>query len=144
MTATTSALATGYRLAEDPTLRIVLANVGLACCTMEVDAAVQSGLLLPEADNDTVASRHTVLLVSGTVTDALAPAVMRVHARLDPPVSVVAFGACASTGGPYWDAPTVTKGIDQLLPVETYVPGCPPRPDALVAGLVSLIRRKSS
>lgn len=119
-----------------------MANVGLACCSMEVDSAIQSGLLVAEAHDDTLPPRHTVLLVSGTVTDVLSPAVVRAHARLQPPVSVVAFGACASTGGPYWDAPTVTKGIDQLLPVETYVPGCPPRPDALVAALLSLARRR--
>ena len=74
------------------------------------------------------------------MTDALAPAVVRIHEDLGSSARIVAFGACASTGGPYWDAPTVTKGIDQLLDISTYVPGCPPRPDALVAALSAMAR----
>lgn len=131
--------APAFRLAGDPTVRVVLANVGLACCSMEVEAAIRTGLLVSEAAGEGAAS-STVLLVSGTVTDALAPAVARIRADLGSSVRVVAFGACASTGGPYWDAPTVTKGIDQLLDVSTYVPGCPPRPDALVAALSAMAR----
>ena len=127
-----------YRLAEDPRLRVV--NLGMACCVLEVDSAVRLGLLVredePAAMPDPI---RTVLLVSGTVTDALAPGVRRAAEALTGPVSVVAFGACASTGGPYWDAPTVTKGTDQLLPVHSFVPGCPPRPEALVAGLLHLV-----
>jgi len=126
-----------YRLADDPEVCIVLASVGLACCALEVDSAIRTGLLVPE--RGATEARHTVLLVSGTVTDALAPAVVRIASQLPQPVSVVSFGACASTGGPYWDAPTVTKGIDQLLPVSTYVPGCPPRPEALVAALLGAV-----
>jgi NADH-quinone oxidoreductase subunit B len=78
-----------------------------------------------------------VLLVSGTVTDALAPAVLAAYEGLAGPVRVVSFGSCASTGGPYWDAPTVVKGVDRILPVSRYVPGCPPRPEALTAALVA-------
>ena len=127
--------ATAYRLAAADGVRVVVANVGLACCALEVDAAIRTGLLVPEAPIGQVADR-TILLVSGTVTDVLAPAVLAMHGALTGPVEVVAFGACASTGGPYWDAPTVTKGIDQLVHVTTYVPGCPPRPEALVAALL--------
>ena len=120
-----------------------MSNVGLACCSMEVDAAIQSGLLvLDEGDGEM--PRQTILLISGTVTDALVPAIVRMHAEMTPGVHIVAFGACASTGGPYWDAPTVTKGIDQLIDVSTYVPGCPPRPDALVAALIDVARREST
>ena len=131
--------AAAFRLAGDSAVRIVLANVGLACCSMEVESAIRTGLLLAEAPTDGPAT-DTILLVSGTVTDVLAPAVVRMRAELPASARVVAFGACASTGGPYWDAPTVMKGIDQLLEVSTYVPGCPPRPDALVAALLGLTR----
>ncbi|MDI1290757.1 MAG: NADH-quinone oxidoreductase subunit B [bacterium] len=124
-------------MAGDSSVRIVLANVGLACCSMEVESAIRTGLLLAEAPDDGAAAK-TILLVSGTVTDALAPAVLRMRAALPAAARVMAFGACASTGGPYWDAPTVTKGIDQMLEVSTYIPGCPPRPEALVAALVGL------
>ena len=83
------------------------------------------------------ATLTTVLLVSGTVTYALAPAVRGAweRAAAEGPVRVLAFGACATGGGPYWDAPTVVPGVDSLIPVERYVPGCPPGPDALVAAL---------
>ena len=124
-----------FRLAEDPGIRVLMASAGLACCALEVEAAVRGGLIVPDDRADR--PRHTVLLVSGTVTDVLAPAIVRMHGQLEGPVSVLSFGACACTGGPYWDAPTVTKGIDQLLPVAAYVPGCPPRPEALVAALRS-------
>ena len=132
-----TATAPAFRMAADSGVRIVLANVGLACCSMEVESAIRTGLLVAEAPADAPAL-ETILLVSGTVTDVLAPAVVRMHAGLPGGARIVAFGACASTGGPYWDAPTVTKGIDQLLEVSTYVPGCPPRPDALVAALLGL------
>jgi NADH-quinone oxidoreductase subunit B len=55
----------------------------------------------------------------------------------------MAFGACTVSGGPYWDSYCVTKGIDQLIPVSSYVPGCPPRPEALVDALVGLARDRA-
>jgi NADH-quinone oxidoreductase subunit B len=125
-----------YLLAADPSVRVVVSNLGLACCAMEVESAVRLGMLIADDPGDAAAAAHTVLVVSGTVTDALVPAVLQVLDRTPGQVSVLSFGACASTGGPYWDAPTVTKGIDQVVPVSVYVPGCPPRPDALVAGLL--------
>lgn len=113
-----------------------MVNLGLACCSMEVEAAVSSGSLQAESDADPVPDA-TVLLVSGTVTHALAPAVVRAWERASThgPARVLAFGACATSGGPYWDAPTVVPGVDTVIPVSRYVPGCPPGPDALVAAL---------
>jgi NADH-quinone oxidoreductase subunit B len=115
---------------------VELVNLGLACCSLEVEAAVGSGALASEAGSDP-APDATVLLVSGTVTHALAPAVLRAWERAaeQGPVRVLAFGACATSGGPYWDAPTVVPGVDTLIPVNRYVPGCPPGPDSLVAAL---------
>jgi NADH-quinone oxidoreductase subunit B len=84
-------------------------------------------------------------VVSGTVTDRLAPTVLAIvdscARTVGTPVSVVSFGACASSGGPYWDSYAVTKGIDQLLSVDAYVPGCPPPPEALGAALDALVGR---
>lgn len=136
MTLHTVAPAQGFRLAADPGVRVLVANLGLACCALEVDAAIQRGMLVP--DDLAAVPRHSVLLVSGTVTDVVAPAVLRAYESVPGPVSVVSFGACANSGGPYWDAPTVTNGVDRLVPVSVYVPGCPPRPEALVAGLLRL------
>ncbi len=119
-----------FRLADVPDVRVVMATLGLACCAMEVESAVRMGLLV-EDDREPAEADRTVLLVAGTVTDALVPAVRAVLADLPADTAVVSFGACAGTGGPYWDAPTVTKGVDQLVSVERYIAGCPPRPDAL-------------
>lgn len=127
-----------YRLADRPDVRVVLSNLGLACCSLEVDAAMQRGLLVADDVESPQASEHTVLILAGTVTQALAPAVRRSLEDVPGPVSVLALGACACTGGPYWDAPTVVTGADRLIPVDRYVPGCPPRPEALVAAVLSL------
>ena len=84
-------------------------------------------------------------MISGTVTDQLAPAVAAVVDAVAERVlarpTVIALGACASSGGPYWDSYAVTKGIDQLVPVDVYVPGCPPTPAALLAVLDQLSGR---
>ena len=127
-----------YRIEADPGVRVLLASLGLACCALEVESAVRLGLLVPEHPADRSPQR-TVVLVTGTVTDALVPAIRAVVDGLPPDTQVVSFGACAATGGPYWDAPTVAKGVDQFVRVTAYIPGCPPRPDALVAGLRSLV-----
>jgi NADH-quinone oxidoreductase subunit B len=122
--------------------RLTMFDLGLACCAVEfVAAAVE-----PDAFSDLGASVPSladanVLVVSGTVTDVSAPAVVAAYQRLAEPRYVISFGACANTGGPYWDSYSVTKGIDQLLPVDVYVPGCPPRPDTLLQALRLLAER---
>lgn len=127
-----------YRVPGVPGLAVEVLDIGLACCSLEIGAAVTAGLLEPAESDQAQAS---VLLVSGTVTDAMAPAVIAAWNALPEPKRAVSFGACANTGGPYWDAPTVLKGIDQVIPIEVYVPGCPPRPEALIAGLTELVHR---
>ena len=127
-----------YSVPGVPGLAVGVLDIGLACCSLEIAAAVTAGLLIP-SDSDSAES--SVLLVSGTVTDAMAPAVLSAWNALPEPRRAVSFGACANTGGPYWDAPTVLKGIDQVIPIEVYVPGCPPRPEALIAGLAELAAR---
>jgi len=118
-----------------------MVDVGLACCSVEVMAAVlasrasrAAGELVHASTDDHV----DVLVVSGTCTDVLAPSVRRIWDRLPEPRRVVSFGACSNTGGPYWDSYSVTKGIDQVVPVDVYIPGCPPRPSALLEGLALL------
>lgn len=124
-----------YRVAAGDHVRV--ASLGLACCALEVESAIRAGLLVPETDEHAPAA-EAVLLVTGTVTAPIADLLEAVRADADgESVRLLAFGACASTGGPYWDAPSVVPGADRLLPVQGYVPGCPPRPEALVDALLA-------
>ncbi len=131
-------------------------DAGLACCAVEVDAALRRCAELlpgggsgPGEGSDLRSSAGpgkrsapggepspvNVLVVAGTVTDKLAPLVLAAYRDLPEPRRVLSFGACSNSGGPYWDSYCVTKGADQIIPVDVYVPGCPPRPEALVHGL---------
>jgi len=117
-------------------------DVGLACCAVEflaaslggTDAVARLGAVPVTGD----AAAADVMVVSGTVTDKLAPAVRALYDRLPEGTKVVSFGACANSGGPYWDSYSVVAGVHTLLPVDVWVPGCPPRPEALLAALRSL------
>jgi NADH-quinone oxidoreductase subunit B len=118
-------------------------NLGLACCAVEVVAAAERARAAGQAPGPLAGGPDEahVMIVAGTLTDRLAPAVPRLYAAMPEPRHVISFGACATCGGPYWDSPVVTKGVDQLIPVDLYVPGCPPRPEALLAGLTMLHER---
>ena len=128
-----------------PRLRLSLFDLGLACCAVEfVAAALHERAFQKLGAHVGPLEEANVLVVSGTLTDVTAPAVLAAYARMPEPRRVVSFGACANSGGPYWDSYSVTKGVDQLLPVDVYVPGCPPRPEALLSALVLLQRPELS
>ncbi|MEL4504989.1 proton-conducting membrane transporter [Luteococcus sp. H138] len=114
---------------------VVVVDLALACCAVETEFAVPTGApRLTEVPD----GARVVAVVSGTLTDALAGIVKEEIDNLPQPF-VVSFGACACAGGPYWDAPSVTKGVDQLVRVDSWIAGCPPPPDAL-AGVVRQVR----
>jgi NADH-quinone oxidoreductase B subunit len=116
-------------------------NFGLACCAIEFIATSMSRHdfirlgVIPFAPGPRQAD---LMVVSGTVTDKMAPAVRRLYEQMPEPKYVISFGACSNCGGPYWDSYCVTKGVDQIIPVDVYVPGCPPRPEALLHGILTL------
>ena len=112
-------------------------DAGLACCAVECAAALSR--VSGRAVRDPVLAN--VFIVAGTVTDKLAPLVVTAYQRVPAPKWVLSFGACSNSGGPYWDSYCVTKGVDQIIPVDVYVPGCPPRPEALLHGLDVLARQ---
>ena len=116
-------------------------NFGLACCAIELIAASTSRHdfirlgVIPVAHGPRQAD---LLVVAGTLTDKMAPALKRVYEQMPEPKYVISFGSCSNCGGPFWDSYSVTKGVDQIVPVDVYVPGCPPRPEALLEGILRL------
>lgn len=125
-----------YAVAAAPGIRVHVADLGMACCAVEFAAALGRGLLVTATDDGEPSAR--VLVVSGTITDALAPSVLAAWEAMPEPKAAMSFGACSNTGGPYWDSYSVTKGVDQVIPVRSYVPGCPPRPEALIDAIIDL------
>jgi NADH-quinone oxidoreductase subunit B len=124
-------------------------ELGLACCGIEVREARRAAEVLgavsdPGAGGGSEAPVDVhVLVVAGTVTARLAPHLVEVFTALPEPRAVLAFGACAATGGPYWDSYSVLPGAAEVVPVDVWVPGCPPRPQDLVAGLAEVLRARS-
>jgi NADH-quinone oxidoreductase subunit B len=113
---------------------------GLACCAIEMMSAYMSHHDLDRFGIVPWASprQADVMIVAGTVTKKMAPAVKQLYEQMPNPKWVVAMGSCATNGGPYTRYDRVVQGVDKLVPVDVYVPGCPPRPEALIDGLIAL------
>jgi NADH-quinone oxidoreductase subunit B len=113
---------------------------GLACCAIEMIATgagrfdidrFGAGVFRPSP------RQSDLIIVAGTVTLKMGPVVRRVYDQMPEPKWVIAMGACASTGGPF-DSYSTMQGVDRTIPVDVYIPGCPPRPEALLYGLMRL------
>ncbi|HYN56716.1 MAG TPA: hypothetical protein VES03_05910 [Motilibacterales bacterium] len=124
-------------------------ELGLACCGIEVREARRTAGVLGALDDSRGpgavggAVDLNVLVVAGTVTTRLAPELAEAFAGMPEPRAVLAFGACAATGGPYWDSYSVLPGAHEVVPVDVWVAGCPPRPEDLLAGLVEVLRARA-
>jgi len=115
-------------------------QAGLACCGVESSSVdlVAGAWDLTESVSKLSAAQH-ILVIAGTVTHALAPTVKSAYDALQEPKVVVAFGACAISGGPYWDSYSVVSGAHEIVPVDIQVPGCPPGPEELAAALMQAV-----
>lgn len=114
---------------------------GLACCAIEMICAAASRYDFSRFGMEVMRPsprQADFMLISGTVTKKMVPQLVRLYNQMPEPKYVVAMGACACGGGPFKHGYTVVPGIDKFLPVDVYIPGCPPTPQALLNGLITL------
>ncbi len=117
---------------------------GLACCAIEMIAAQAARYDLARFGMEVMRPtprQADLMLVAGTVTKKMLPAIVRLYNQMPEPKYVMAMGACATSGGPFKEGYNVVAGIDKFLPVDIYVPGCPPTPQALMNGLIMLQKK---
>ncbi len=114
---------------------------GLACCAIEMICTAASRFDLSRFGMEVMRPsprQADVMIVSGTVTKKMIPQIVRLYNQMPEPKYVIAMGACASGGGPFKEGYNVISGVDQFVPVDVYIPGCPPTPQALLHGLITL------
>ncbi len=114
---------------------------GLACCAIEMICTAASRFDLARFGMEIMRPsprQSDLMIVSGTVTKKMIPIIVRLYNQMPEPKYVLAMGACASGGGPFKEGYNVVSGVDKFIPVDVYVPGCPPTPQALLNGLMKI------
>ena len=114
---------------------------GLACCAIEMMAAGGARYDIARFGYEVFRAsprQADLMIVAGTITEKMAPIVKKIYDQMPEPKWVIAMGSCATSGGPFVDSYNVVPGADIFLPVDVYIPGCPPRPEALIHGLLTL------
>ncbi len=122
-------------------------NFGLACCAIEMIAASMARFDISRFGAEVFRPsprQADLMIVAGTVTKKMAPQVVRLYNQMPDPKYVIAMGACAISGGPFKQGYNVLKGIDRYIPVDVSIPGCPPKPEALLHALITLQKRIES
>jgi len=122
-------------------------NFGLACCAIEMIAASMARFDIARFGSEVFRPsprQADLMIVAGTVTKKMAPLVVRLYNQMPAPKYVIAMGACAISGGPFKQGYNVLKGIDRLIPVDIHIPGCPPRPEALIHALMTLQKKMAA
>lgn len=117
---------------------------GLACCAIEMICTAASRYDFARFGMEVMRPsprQADMMIVSGTVTKKMIPQIVRLYNQMPEPKYVVAMGACASGGGPFKEGYNVVSGVDKFIPVDVYIPGCPPTPQALLHGLITLQKK---